>query len=89
MTGFTGIAVYFIIWWVTLFAVLPIGVRSQAEAGEIAPGTDPGAPVRSRIWLRLAANSLVAALVYAALWFAVEKLGFRFDSFPSIFPQDR
>jgi predicted secreted protein len=25
----TAIAIYFIIWWVVLFAVLPWGVRSQ------------------------------------------------------------
>ena len=27
-------AVYFVIWWITLFAVLPIGMRTQAEADE-------------------------------------------------------
>ena len=38
----TAIAIYFLIWWLTLFAVLPWGVTSQYEEG--APGTDPGAP---------------------------------------------
>ena len=33
-----GIALYFIIWWTLLFAILPFGVRSQAEAGEVAHG---------------------------------------------------
>ena len=42
MSVTTGLAIYFLIWWVTLFAVLPFGVRSQHEA-ETAPGTDPGA----------------------------------------------
>src|SRR6516162_3937865 len=41
----TSIAIYFIIWWVVLFAVLPWGVRSQQEHGAIVPGSDPGAPV--------------------------------------------
>ncbi len=27
----TGIAIYFLIWWVVLFAVLPWGVRAQGE----------------------------------------------------------
>jgi len=40
----TVIAIYFIIWWVVLFAVLPWGVHSQEESGDVAPGTDPGAP---------------------------------------------
>ena len=38
----TAIAIYFLIWWIVLFAVLPWGVRAQGEEG--APGTDPGAP---------------------------------------------
>ena len=41
----TAIAIYFIIWWVVLFAVLPWGVRSQQESGDVVSGTDPGAPV--------------------------------------------
>ena len=28
-----SIAIYFVIWWLVLFAVLPFGVRSQHEAG--------------------------------------------------------
>ena len=38
----TAIAIYFLIWWLTLFAVLPWGVSAQGDEGE--PGTDPGAP---------------------------------------------
>ena len=44
MTVTTALAAFFLIWWVSLFAVLPWGVRSQHEGGEMAPGTDPGAP---------------------------------------------
>jgi predicted secreted protein len=44
----TSIAIYFIIWWTVLFAVLPWGVRSQQESGAVAPGTDPGAPAIPR-----------------------------------------
>ena len=47
MSVLSVVAVYFIIWWVTLFAVLPWGVRSQAEAADVAPGTEPGAPTPS------------------------------------------
>ena len=42
----TAIAIYFVVWWIVLFAILPFGVKSQTEHGEeIAPGTDPGAPI--------------------------------------------
>ena len=53
MATSTVIAIYFIIWWVVLFAVLPWGVHSQQESGEVAPGTDPGAPAVHRIGMKL------------------------------------
>ena len=41
----TAAAIYFVIWWVVLFTVLPFGVRNPSEAGEtVEPGNDPGAP---------------------------------------------
>jgi predicted secreted protein len=66
----TSIAIYFIIWWVVLFAVLPWGVRSQHEQGTITPGSDPGAPAipnlkRKLVWTtyRLIALDDLAALL--------------------------
>ena len=57
-------AVYVLIWAVVMQALLPLGVKSQAEAGEINKGTDPGAPVRP-LWLR---KALAATLIALALW---------------------
>jgi predicted secreted protein len=60
----TGFAIYFIIWWVVLFAVLPWGVRSQHEGGGMAPGTDPGAPARPHGWRTLIVTTIVAGVVF-------------------------
>jgi predicted secreted protein len=68
MSVTTAIAIYFIIWWVVLFAVLPWGVRSQAEHGEIEPGTDPGAPAIPRLWAKLFWTTVVSGVVFAALY---------------------
>lgn len=62
-----GIATYFVIWWVALFAVLPFGVQSQRELNDIVPGTEPGAPARPRILLRVAANTLLSGLIFAVV----------------------
>jgi predicted secreted protein len=67
----TAIAIYFIIWWVVLFAVLPWGVRSQHESGAVAPGTDPGAPTIPRLRAKLVWTTIVAAVVFAVWYFAV------------------
>jgi predicted secreted protein len=63
----TIIAIYFIIWWVVLFAVLPWGVRSQQESGAVAPGTDPGAPAVHRVWRKLLWTTVIAGVVYGLL----------------------
>jgi len=64
----TALAIYFILWWLTLFAVLPWGVRSQHESGDIAPGTDPGAPTLPRIAAKLLWTTIVSAIVFALLY---------------------
>ena len=61
----TAIAVYFIIWWIVLFAVLPWGVRSQQESGAVEPGTDPGAPTIPKVWRKLAWTTVAASVVFA------------------------
>jgi predicted secreted protein len=60
----TAVAIYFVLWWVVLFAVLPWGVRSQHESGGIAPGTDPGAPARPHGWRTLIATTIVAGVLF-------------------------
>lgn len=76
MTIGGSLALYFIIWWTVLFAILPIGVRSQAEAGDIAAGTDPGAPSRPDLVRKAIYTTIVAALVFGlvrlgAYWFDI------------------
>ena len=61
----TAIAIYFVIWWVALFAVLPWGVRSQEESGEIVPGSDPGAPHLPKVVQKLIWTTIVSLVVFA------------------------
>ena len=64
----TAIAIFITIWWVVLFAILPLGVKSQHEdvEGRLL-GTDPGAPVAPRLLAKAGATTLVAAVVFAGL----------------------
>ena len=64
----TAVAIFFLIWWVVLFAVLPWGVRSQHEGDEIAPGTDPGAPTIPNLRNKLLWTTLVSAAVFAVCY---------------------
>jgi predicted secreted protein len=74
----TTLAIYFLIWWLTLFAVLPFGMRKEAET-EIVPGTDPGAPALHVMWRKLGWTTLIATLIFAALYVAYTRDLLPFD----------
>ena len=81
MSVSTGVAIFFLIWWLVLFAVLPWGVHSQHEHGAIAPGTDPGAPAIPNLRRKLAWTTLVSVvifvgcyIVYARHWVTMDGL---------------
>jgi predicted secreted protein len=62
----TGLAIYFVIWWIVLFLTLPFGVRSQHEDGESTDGTDPGAPVITRMGRKLLWTTIISAVLFGA-----------------------
>jgi predicted secreted protein len=69
MTITGGIALYFIVWWLALFAILPIGVRSQEEAGEVVPGSEIGAPAKAQMGYKVLLTTLVSIPVFLAVWY--------------------
>jgi predicted secreted protein len=60
----TAIAIYFVLWWIVLFAILPWGVRSQEESGSVSPGTDPGAPSIPALWRKLVWTTIATTVVF-------------------------
>jgi predicted secreted protein len=71
----TAAAIYFILWWLVLFAVLPWGIRSQAESGDVVPGSDPGAPAVPRLGRKLLWTTIVATLIFAVgAWVYIRRL---------------
>jgi predicted secreted protein len=68
MTFAFGTALYVLIWWIVLFAILPIGVRTQAEEGQVMPGTAESAPHTPKLPRKMLATTVVAAVVFAALY---------------------
>ena len=76
MTWLTAIVVYILVWWVTLFAVLPLWV-APTEPGEIGYGT--GAPQRPHLLLKIALTTAIAALIWLGIYLIVSSpwLSFR------------
>jgi predicted secreted protein len=61
------LAVFLVIWWLRFVAVLPIGNKSQSEAGEVVAGTDPGAPVAPRMGRKLLLATVLGVTFTALL----------------------
>ena len=66
-----AIAIYVVLWWTVLFAVLPIGVRTQAEDGVVVPGTPESAPTAPRLLRVVLVTTLISGLLFGAAWSAV------------------
>jgi predicted secreted protein len=67
MTVVTTLAVYFIVWWICLFLVLPFRVRNQVDDGDWVKGSERGAPAIARLWPKLLATTILAAAVTGLL----------------------
>lgn len=66
-----AVATYIFIWWIVLFAVLPFGVRTQQEEGEVVPGTPESAPVKPRIARIFLINTVVATIVFGIVYVVI------------------
>jgi len=77
-----ALAIFFIIWWLCLFAVLPFSARSQDEAGEVVPGTHESAPAQFRLLRVFTINTLVASVVFGLFWLGVTQGWLDPETFP-------
>lgn len=62
-----AIVLYATLWFLCLFLMLPIGHRSQADAGSIVPGTHAGAPSEARLARKAVWATLLSAAVFAVV----------------------
>jgi len=86
MPWYSYFAIFFILWWLVLFAVLPFGVRPQHESDEITPGTEHGAPVQFSFWRKILTTTIVSVIVFAIYFVVTSVLGYTFDDIPNIVP---
>ncbi len=67
MTITGALVLYATIWFICLFVLLPFGQRSQADAGEVVPGTPAGAPAapllgRKAFWATIMSIAIFVVL---------------------------
>lgn len=64
MNWFSAFVVWLIIWWLVLFIILPIGIRGQAEEGDIVEGSEPGAPHTLNIKRKFIQTTIIASVLW-------------------------
>jgi len=75
MGWLTGVVVYILVWWVTLFTMLPLWVRpADPEAGH-----DPGAPQYPYLGRKLVLTTVLAGVIWLGIYVVVHEpwLSFR------------
>lgn len=83
MSVASSIAIYFVVWWLCLFVVLPFGVRNAHETGEtVEQGNETGAPVNPMLWRKVMVTTILATMVFAVVWGQVTYGWISFDDFP-------
>ena len=82
-----GIAIYFVIWWVLLFAILPWGVRTSEEAGEASnTAFADSAPHKPKLLPKILATTIVSGIVFAFIYAIMVHRIFTLDDIP-FFPR--
>lgn len=69
MGWITALALYFLIWWVVLFAVLPWGVRPPDDPGQ---GHEHGAPetpdLKKKFWITTGVSAGILVFILLIDW---------------------
>jgi len=64
MSIMSAIVLYMVIWFLVLFVVLPLRMRSQGDAGEVVPGTPSSAPENAMIGRKMAITTIATTLLW-------------------------
>ena len=63
----SALVLFAVIWFMTLFVVLPLRLTTQGDAGQIVPGTQAGAPHELNLKKKLKVTTLVSVVLFAII----------------------
>jgi len=67
MSIFSAFVLFAVIWFLTLFVVLPLRLTTQGEAGEVVRGTPQSAPADPQIRKRMLITTGVAVVIWGVV----------------------
>jgi len=86
MSWISVFAIFFIIWWVVLFATLPFGLRTQDDDGEVTLGTTSSAPRGPHMRRAFLRTTIVTLIIFVIYYVATVHYGLSLDDVPRIGP---
>lgn len=72
MTITNGIVLFAVFWFLALYMILPLFVKNQEEAGDVTPGTSPGAPDQPLMRKKLIWTTIAATIAWAIAFAIIE-----------------
>jgi len=74
MNGVSAFVVFSVTWFVALYCLLPIGIRSQEEAGDDIPeGAMAGAPSNANLKIKAIGATIVSAAFTGLIYYLVNE----------------
>ena len=67
MGWMSALVLFAVVWFMTLFVVLPLGNRTQGDAGEVEPGTPASAPEKAELRAKFRRTTLWALPIWAVI----------------------
>ncbi|XSG82464.1 MAG: DUF1467 family protein [Methyloligella sp. ZOD6] len=78
-----GLAIYFIVWWLVFFAILPFGVRPQGESEEgMVQGSAESAPSKPHFLPKIIATTLISGAIFVGIYYIVFQGAVSLDDVP-------
>lgn len=78
-----GMAIFGLIWFLVLFAVLPFGVRTSAEAGDVlVEGAAESAPAKPQLLRKVFITTGIALVIWSVTFVVLEYRLIALDDVP-------
>lgn len=87
MSWITFFALFLIVWWTVLFAVLPFGVKTQDDDHDVTLGTVASAPRGPHMLRAVTWTTLITVVLLAAFYWVTRGMGYSIDDVLALFPR--
>ena len=71
MTITAAVVLFAVTWFLVFFCVLPWQFKSQAEAGEVTPGTPASAPADAQVGRKAKITTVIAVALFVGFYLVI------------------